>query len=347
MQQAFHECHGLQCGFCTPGFLTTITAYLRAEPATRPRTRPARRSPATCAAAPATRTSSRRCCARPSCRAVARRRRDRRPTRPEAGGHRGRRQARRCSAAGSSAVEDERLLRGDGALPRRPRPRTRCAAAFVRSPHAHARDRRHRRHRRARRRRAWSPIYTYEDLAGAGVAEPLPLLIPHPALTHGRTAVRAGHGRGQPRRRGGRDRGRQRPLRRRGRRATGSGSTYEPLPPVVGIDGRARGDAPRARRRARQRRRAHMRAGDRRRPRRDRRARRTALELDLDVERSASMPLEGRGVLARWDADDAAAAVVDLDPDLDRRAGGGRRQARPAAGQGRRASPRTSAAASG
>ena len=35
MQQAFRECHGLQCGFCTPGFLTTITAYLRGEPATR------------------------------------------------------------------------------------------------------------------------------------------------------------------------------------------------------------------------------------------------------------------------------------------------------------------------
>ncbi len=28
VQQAFIECHGLQCGFCTPGFLTTITAYL-------------------------------------------------------------------------------------------------------------------------------------------------------------------------------------------------------------------------------------------------------------------------------------------------------------------------------
>jgi aerobic carbon-monoxide dehydrogenase small subunit len=30
VQQAFAECHGLQCGFCTPGFLTTITAGLRA-----------------------------------------------------------------------------------------------------------------------------------------------------------------------------------------------------------------------------------------------------------------------------------------------------------------------------
>ncbi|MCW2719259.1 MAG: (2Fe-2S)-binding protein [Pseudonocardia sp.] len=29
VQQAFRDCHGLQCGFCTPGFLTTITARLR------------------------------------------------------------------------------------------------------------------------------------------------------------------------------------------------------------------------------------------------------------------------------------------------------------------------------
>jgi carbon-monoxide dehydrogenase small subunit len=33
VQQAFLECHGLQCGFCTPGFLTTITAGLHANPA--------------------------------------------------------------------------------------------------------------------------------------------------------------------------------------------------------------------------------------------------------------------------------------------------------------------------
>ena len=32
VQQAFIECHGLQCGFCTPGFLTTITAYLAENP---------------------------------------------------------------------------------------------------------------------------------------------------------------------------------------------------------------------------------------------------------------------------------------------------------------------------
>jgi aerobic carbon-monoxide dehydrogenase small subunit len=33
VQQAFADCHGLQCGFCTPGFLTTVTAGLRATPA--------------------------------------------------------------------------------------------------------------------------------------------------------------------------------------------------------------------------------------------------------------------------------------------------------------------------
>lgn len=32
VQQAFKDCHGLQCGFCTPGFLTTITAGIRENP---------------------------------------------------------------------------------------------------------------------------------------------------------------------------------------------------------------------------------------------------------------------------------------------------------------------------
>jgi carbon-monoxide dehydrogenase small subunit len=32
VQQAFREHHGLQCGFCTPGFLTTIAAYLEENP---------------------------------------------------------------------------------------------------------------------------------------------------------------------------------------------------------------------------------------------------------------------------------------------------------------------------
>jgi carbon-monoxide dehydrogenase small subunit len=32
VQQAFQDCHALQCGFCTPGFITTITAFLAAHP---------------------------------------------------------------------------------------------------------------------------------------------------------------------------------------------------------------------------------------------------------------------------------------------------------------------------
>ena len=32
VQQAFAECHALQCGFCTPGFITTITAFLEDNP---------------------------------------------------------------------------------------------------------------------------------------------------------------------------------------------------------------------------------------------------------------------------------------------------------------------------
>jgi len=32
LQQAFMKKHALQCGFCTPGMLMTLTEYLRAEP---------------------------------------------------------------------------------------------------------------------------------------------------------------------------------------------------------------------------------------------------------------------------------------------------------------------------
>ena len=32
VQQAFADCHGLQCGFCTPGFLNVITAALADHP---------------------------------------------------------------------------------------------------------------------------------------------------------------------------------------------------------------------------------------------------------------------------------------------------------------------------
>ena len=32
LQEAFWEAHGLQCGFCTPGFLMTLLPYLQANP---------------------------------------------------------------------------------------------------------------------------------------------------------------------------------------------------------------------------------------------------------------------------------------------------------------------------
>lgn len=32
VQEAFREHHGLQCGFCTPGFVTSVTAFLRDNP---------------------------------------------------------------------------------------------------------------------------------------------------------------------------------------------------------------------------------------------------------------------------------------------------------------------------
>ena len=32
VQQAFRDCHGLQCGFCTPGFIVSVTALLAENP---------------------------------------------------------------------------------------------------------------------------------------------------------------------------------------------------------------------------------------------------------------------------------------------------------------------------
>ena len=32
LQQAMHEHHGLQCGYCTPGILMTMTAFLKQNP---------------------------------------------------------------------------------------------------------------------------------------------------------------------------------------------------------------------------------------------------------------------------------------------------------------------------
>ena len=32
VQQAFRDAHGLQCGFCTPGFVVSLTSFLRQHP---------------------------------------------------------------------------------------------------------------------------------------------------------------------------------------------------------------------------------------------------------------------------------------------------------------------------
>jgi carbon-monoxide dehydrogenase large subunit len=209
----------------------------------------------------------------------------------------------RMVGAKVARVEDDRFLRGGGryvddmgagAL----------HAAVLRSPHAHARvldidvadvlD-----------VEGVHAVYTYEDLQGQ-MAEPLPLLIPHPALTHGRT---------------------QYALARDEVNYVGEAIamvvaddryvaedaigkikvSYDFLPPVVGIAAAraaerlvhedvpgnvaARleqnvGDAPAAIAKAPHR-----------------------LTLDLDIERSASMPMEGRGTVARWDADSARLQV--------------------------------------
>ena len=214
-------------------------------------------------------------------------------------------------------VEDDRLVRGHGAY-LDDLGHDALAAAFVRSPHAHARiididvaD--------ALDVDGLVAIYTYEDLPGR-VAEPLPLLIPHPALTHGRTPVPAGQRRGQPRRRGGRDGGRRATGTWPRTPPSGSWSSYEPLPAGGRRGRRARGRAPGARRRARQRRRAPGAASTATpRPRSPRR--RTCSSSTWTIERSRVDAAGGPGRAGPLGRRVAAAADLDLDPDLDRACG--------------------------
>ena len=81
-------------------------------------------------------------------------------------------------------VEDRRLLTGNGRY-LDDLGADAVEVAVLRSPHAHARildiD-----VTGALEAPGLLAIYTYEDLTGP-LADPLPLLIPHPALTHGRT----------------------------------------------------------------------------------------------------------------------------------------------------------------
>ncbi|KXF50376.1 xanthine dehydrogenase [Rhodococcus sp. SC4] len=198
-------------------------------------------------------------------------------------------------------TEDTRLLSGNGkylddlghdAL----------IAAFVRSPHAHARitgidiD-------AALGLPGIYAVYTYEDLAAdsPSMAETMPLLIPHPAIIAPRNGF---------------------PLAKDEVNHVGEAIvmvvarnryvaedacakidvTYEILDPVVGIDTARRADR-RVHDDVRDNVAAHLHHGfgdidaqlaDA--PHR--------LTLNLEIERSASMPMEGKGVYARWDNDE-------------------------------------------
>ena len=207
-------------------------------------------------------------------------------------------------------VEDPRLVTGNGrylddlghhAL----------EAAFVRSPHAHARivdidvtD--------ALDVDGLVAIYTPEDLVadeeehGTTVAEPLPLLIPHPTLTHGHTqhALAAGEvnyvGEAVVM------------VVARDRYAAEDAAErirveYDFLPAVVGVEAARAAE--------------HLVHDDVPGNVAARMVQETGdadavidaaphqLELDLAIERSASMPMEGKGVLAKWDADDRSLTV--------------------------------------
>jgi aerobic carbon-monoxide dehydrogenase large subunit len=194
--------------------------------------------------------------------------------------------------------EDQRLLTGAGRF-LDDGGHDALAVAFVRSPHAHARvsgidasD--------ALDVDGLVAVYTWEDLPGR-LADPLPLLIPHPDLTHPRTQYALAHGE----------------VNHVGeaiamvvavdRYVAEDASDrivvdYEPLPAVVGLDAAraathlVHADVP-----------GNVAAvttqelGD---ARGAIAAAPEVLELDLAMERSLSSPLEGRGVHARWDADD-------------------------------------------
>ncbi|PSK89140.1 CO/xanthine dehydrogenase Mo-binding subunit [Murinocardiopsis flavida] len=209
----------------------------------------------------------------------------------------------RMFGAPVARTEDERLLRGRGAFLDDLGPGA-LAAAFVRSPHAHARvvgidaeD--------ALDVDGLVAVYTHDDLSGP-MAEPLPMLIPHPGIIDGRTPYALAkeyvhHVGAAVAMVVATDRYTAEDVAERIR------VDYEVLDPVVGIEAAARadvvlhpgmadnvaahhvqevGDAP-----------AAIDAAP------------NVLDLELDIERSACTPIEGRGVRARWDPADARLRV--------------------------------------
>ncbi|MGL5857582.1 MAG: aerobic carbon-monoxide dehydrogenase large subunit [Angustibacter sp.] len=211
-------------------------------------------------------------------------------------------------------VEDRRLLTGGGRF-LDDLGRAALAVAFVRSPHAHARiadidvdgaldvD-------------GVVAVYTWEDLAaadvtdGTTVADPLPLLIPHPALTAPRTGYALARDEvkhvGEP----------VVMVVARDRYVAEDACQaivvrYQPSPAVVGVAA-AREAARAVHADVPDNVAAHLVQHTSDDPDAVDAALRAAphrLELDLEVERSASMPLEGKGVLARWDNDEDALLV--------------------------------------
>src|SRR4051812_25541152 len=181
---------------------------------------------------------------------------------------------------------------------------TALAAAFVRSPHAHARildiD-----VEAALDVEGLVAIYIYEDLHGP-MAEPLPVLIPHPQLTAPRTGYPLANGEvnhvGEPivmvvatDRYVAED------------AAERIVVSYEELPVVVGVDAArdatvtVHADVPDNVAAVH-----HQETGD---VETALAASPHTLSFTQYIERSASMPMEGKGVYARWDTDDQSLRV--------------------------------------
>ncbi len=204
-------------------------------------------------------------------------------------------------------VEDQRLLRGQGRyvddVLADPHAGT-LHAAVLRSPHAHARildidvD-------EVLDVEGVHVVWTHDDLTGP-MAEPLPLLIPHPTLTHGRTQHALANGE----------------VNYVGEavafvvaddRYVAEDAldrirvTYEPLPPVVGVEAARAAehlvheDVPGNVGARMEQSTGDVEAALAAAPRR--------LSLDLTIERSACTPMEGRGVVARWDPDSSRLTV--------------------------------------
>jgi carbon-monoxide dehydrogenase large subunit len=200
--------------------------------------------------------------------------------------------------------EDARLIIGKGRYLDDIGTTATLAAAFVRSPHAHARitdiD-----VEAALDVEGLVAIYTYEDLHGP-MAEPLPVLIPHPQLHAPRTGYPLA--KGVVRHVGepivmvvARDRYIAEDAAER------IAVTYEELPVVVGVDAAREAkaavhpDVP-----DNVAARHHQETGD---VEPVLAASPHTMSFTQYIERSACMPMEGKGVHAKWDADDESLRV--------------------------------------